>query len=92
MKNDAGDKHKEGNQQTTEKRMRACHGPGQSGNEGRTYVTEQHKYFLLNYRRPEGDRLFDMIVVSSYMYVFLLTYYVQKKNPVNYAAALSHKH
>ena len=54
-------------------------------NEGCTYVTEQQKHFLLNYRRPEGGRLFDMIVVSTY--VFLRTNYVYKN-----AAALSHKH
>lgn len=49
LKNDTGDKHEQGNQfqakQTTEKRARACHDPGQSGNESCTctYVCEQHK-------------------------------------------------
>ena len=42
------------------------------------------------YRPPEGGRLFDMKVVSSF--VSLRTYYVKKKITANHAAEISHKH
>ena len=45
---------------------------------------------MVHYQPPEGGRLYDMKVVSGY--VFLRTYYVLKKLTANHAAAISHKH
>ena len=41
------------------------------------------------YRSPEGGRLFDMKVVSSYVFLRPI---ISIKKPANHAAAISHKH
>ena len=56
----------------------------------KSYSANHRKSYLYYYRPPEGGRLFDMKVVSSY--VFLRTYHVQKKITANHAAAIPHKH
>ena len=45
---------------------------------------------LCNYHPPKDGQLFDMKVVSSY--VFLRTYYVKKKITANHVSAKAHKH
>ena len=46
--------------------------------------------FTFGICHKESYGLYDMKVVSGY--VFLRTYYVQKKLTANHAAAISHKH
>ena len=45
-----------------------------------------------NYRPPGGGRLFDMKVLSNYLFLRTYYMYVQKKITANHAAAIPNKH